>query len=54
MIKIVVVLLLFAFLTIWDVPELKRNKLKKEIVVYFVLMFTGFILSLLAVFHVTI
>lgn len=54
MIKVILVLLFFALLTVWDIPELARDKQKKELIVYSVLMFIGFVLSMLVVFHISV
>lgn len=51
--KVIIIMVIFVLLASRDVPQLIRNKkYRKDLLVYSLLLLAGFILSILAAFHV--
>ena len=53
MMKVILIIVLFMLLAARDVPQLIKNKkYRKDLLIYSFLMLIGFILSILAAFHI--
>jgi len=52
--QIILTVILFGSLIAWETPRLRERKEKKEWIVFGLLMFIGFALSILFAFHMSV